>query len=211
MAWTVTRDKFFSKEERNRLLKATEEKAIVDLAKGRSTWVHRWMLVDLALFSGLRVSEIRKLRFKDIHLTKTEKVLYVRDGKGDNPRYVTIDSALAKHIKEFIEWKVLVGEATRPHSALLTSVTSGWGCGVAYTNSGLQKTFKACVENAGLPEHYSIHSCRHTFATYLYAETKNLRLVQKQLGHSSPTITAVYADVTPEDMQFAMESLRVNS
>jgi hypothetical protein len=51
------RDKFLSKDEHTRLLKVTEDKAFVDLAKGRSTWVRRWMLVELALFSGLRSFE----------------------------------------------------------------------------------------------------------------------------------------------------------
>jgi hypothetical protein len=58
MALQITRDKFLSKEERDRLMRATEEKAIVDLAKGRKTWVRRWMFIDLALFSGLRVSAV---------------------------------------------------------------------------------------------------------------------------------------------------------
>jgi len=73
---------------------------------------------------------------------------------------------------------------------------------------GLQKQFKEAIINAGLPDHYSIHFCRHTFATYLLASTKNLRLVQKQLRHSSPSVTAVYADVTHEDMANAMEKIR---
>jgi hypothetical protein len=30
----------------------------------------------------------------------------------------------------------------------------------------------------------------------LYEATTDLRLVQRQLGHSSPSITAVYADIT---------------
>ena len=71
-----------------------------------------------------------------------------------------------------------------------------------------KKEFKKATENVRLPDHYSIHSCRHTFATYLLANTKNLRLVQKQLRHSSPSVTAVYADVTPEDMSEAMERIR---
>jgi len=41
MKWQITRDKFLSKEERVQLLKATEVKAIIDMAKGRSTWVCR--------------------------------------------------------------------------------------------------------------------------------------------------------------------------
>jgi len=72
MTWEITRDKLFSKEERNHLVKATEEKPIVDLQKGRSTWVRRWMLVDLALFSGLRVSEIANLKIGDLHLNRKQ-------------------------------------------------------------------------------------------------------------------------------------------
>ena len=77
MVWQITRDKFFSREQRNQLVKATEEKAIVDLRKGRSTWVRRWMLIDLALFSGLRVSEIANLSIEDLRLNGSKKLLHV--------------------------------------------------------------------------------------------------------------------------------------
>ena len=69
MSWQITRDKFLNTEERDRLMIATEEKAIIDLTKGHSTWVRRWMLVDLAQYSGLRVFEIAVLRVGDIRLT----------------------------------------------------------------------------------------------------------------------------------------------
>jgi integrase len=203
MAWQITRDKFLSKEQRDRLVRATEEKAIVDLAKGRKTWVRRWMLIDLALFSGLRVSEIANLSIEDLRLNGSEKLLHVKNGKGGKNGYVTIDNSLAKHLREFIVWKDAAGEGVESHAPLLTGSRDGR----PYSTNALQKEFKKTIRNAGLPEHYSIHSCRHTFATYLLAGTKNLRLVQKQLRHSSPSVTAVYADVTPEDMSEAMEKI----
>jgi integrase/recombinase XerD len=206
MPWQITRDKFLSKEERDRLLKSTEEKALIDLAKGRSTWVRRWMVVDLALFSGLRVSEITALRVGDLRLNSSEKLIYVQKGKGSKSGYVTIDRALAKHLKEFIAWKKTTGELVDAEAPLLTGSSDGR----PYTTRSLQMQFKEVLKNAGLPTRYSIHSCRHTFAAYLLAESKNLRLVQKQLRHSSPGVTAVYADVTPEDVSAAMESLKAN-
>lgn len=39
----------------------------------------------------------------------------------------------------------------------------------------------------------STHSLRHTFATNLYNDSKDLLLLQKALGHSSPTISQRYA------------------
>jgi integrase len=43
----------------------------------------------------------------------------------------------------------------------------------------------------------------------LHRLTKDLRLVQKQLGHSSSQITEVYADVLDEDIEKAINLLYV--
>ncbi len=66
--------------------------------------------------------------------------------------------------------------------------------------------FETAVKGAGLPK-YSIHACRHSFGTYLYQKTKNLRMVQKQLGHVNIATTQVYADVTPEEMSNGIQGL----
>ncbi len=71
--------------------------------------------------------------------------------------------------------------------------------GKPYSTRTLQYAFKVSLKEAGLPQYYSIHACRHSYGTYLYQKTKNLRLVQKQLGHSSITTTTVYADVPLEE------------
>ena len=48
----------------------TEARAIVDLRAGRVLGVHAWMLVDLALSTGLRVSEMAALYIKDVDLKR---------------------------------------------------------------------------------------------------------------------------------------------
>ena len=54
----------------------------------------------------------------------------------------------------------------------------------------------------------SIHCLRHTCACELYRVSgHNLRLVQKQLGHSSIKTTEVYADVVEVEMRDAVENL----
>jgi site-specific recombinase XerD len=77
----------------------------------------------------------------------------------------------------------------------------------AYSTRTLQYTFKRSIKEAGLPRYYSIHACRHSYGTYLYQKTKDLRLVQKQLGHSSITTTTVYADVTVQETLDAVNGL----
>ncbi len=56
--YKITRDKFMDVKERDKLIKFCKKMAELDLMKGRITWPVRNMLVNLALYSGLRVSEI---------------------------------------------------------------------------------------------------------------------------------------------------------
>ena len=48
----------------------TEARAIVDLRADRVPGVHVWMLVDLALSTELRVSEIASLNTRDVDLKR---------------------------------------------------------------------------------------------------------------------------------------------
>ena len=78
----------------------------------------------------------------------------------------------------------------------------------ALSAQGLQQTWKSAIRHAGLPKEYSIHSARHSLAVRLLKKTGNLRQVQKQLGHTSPVVTAnMYADVSDEDMQNGLTGL----
>jgi site-specific recombinase XerD len=202
--WDVTPEKYLTQSEQAQLIKATEGKSIIDLAKGRKTWVKIWMLVDLALFTGLRVSELANIRISDLKLFGSERTLLVRQGKGSKSRLVFIDTDLSKHIKTFIQWKKTVGESTASEEYLFTTSDKG----KPYTRHGIAKQFILARDNAKLPDRYSIHSLRHTYATYLLKETGDLRLVQQQLGHASPSVTAVYAKALPETISKAVNGLR---
>jgi site-specific recombinase XerD len=181
-----------SENEVRKLRKATEDKAIADMVKGRTTWVRIWMLIDLATKSGLRVAEIANLTVNDLSLGKEPCIHVV--GKGNKKRIVYIDSKLKKHLKEYIKSHDMKNE-----DHLLKS-----SHGKPFTTRALQKHFKSALKVSGLSESYSIHSARHSYATVLYAQTKDLRLIQKQLGHSSVTTTSVYADCTKENIMQAV-------
>lgn len=60
-------------------------------------------------------------------------------------------------------------------------------------------------ERIGLPEHKRHpHALRHTCGTELYRQTKDLRLVQTVLGHSSPQVTQIYARLSGADVEDAL-------
>lgn len=197
--YRIDRTKFLSPPEARQLIKTCEEHSIVDIAKGRKTWVTRYMLVHLALHSGLRIAELADLQIGDLYLKGiTDMYLIVRHGKGrgakGKKRDVYLDREIIKHIRDYIAYKKKVlKQPITPESPLLARKDD-----IKYSTTGLHLSFKRAIEAAGLPKHYSPHSCRHTYATMLYAKTNNLRFVQKQLGHSSLNMTVLYADISPE-------------
>ena len=191
--YMITRDKFLSVKERNKLLRCCKRKASVDLSEQRRTWISRYILIHLALNSGLRVSETASLKISDLHLAGKDNYLIVHCGKRGRKRDVYLDAEIVVHLQSYIEIKNQWRESTDNDAPLF----AGRG-GNHYTTTALEISFKKAIEKAGLPKYYSIHSSRHTYATLLLAKTKNLRFLQKQLGHASIAMTSLYADVLPE-------------
>jgi site-specific recombinase XerD len=194
--YKITRDKFMDDKERDKLIKFCREKAELDLMKGRITWIARNMLVNLALYSGLRVSEIAKLKIQDLNLYNVkDPYLFVRNGKRKKPRDVYLDKELVRELRRYVSYKKkTLKESVDPEAPLLAGRD-----GKHSTTTTLNISFKKAVVDAGLNPQYSIHSARHTYGTHLYHTTKNLRYVQKQLGHSNITMTSLYADILPSE------------
>ena len=205
--YNIDRTKILDREQRLKLLKTCKERAELDLLHGRETWIRRYMLVDLVLFTGLRVAEIANLKIGDLELKVNDPYLIVRSGKRGKKRDVYMDKDLVKNLKSFILWKKkTMGEAIDNDSPLFSG-RNGKHC-AAIT---LMKSFKRAITESNLPLHFSIHSARHTYATFLLHATNNLRYVQKQLGHSKISMTALYADVLPSENGNLANMIRENN
>jgi integrase/recombinase XerD len=202
--WVLDPEKFLSREEVNRLIETARKRASVAIARGNKVAVRDYFIVDLALSTGLRVAEIADLKCKDIFLRERFCALLVRNGKGGKKRLVRFNGSFKQHYEEYICWKQSVGEPVGSDDPLILSSNTG----SRMTTRAIEKAFKRTAARAGLPLRYSIHCLRHTYACELYkASGYNLRLVQKQLGHSHIGTTQVYADVVEPDMQRALQRL----
>jgi len=179
----LTTDKFLSKHEVEQLTTAVHEKAAADREDGRKTWPRIEMMIRLGLGSGLRCSELIELRVGDLDLGH-EPTIFVRKGKGDKEREVPISGELKNRLRRWIRKYGLSDE-----DYVLTR---------RYSRMGLHDQFKKALEAAGLPDRYSLHSMRHTYGTYLYERERDLRLVQRMMGHSKPQVTQIYVGVTKE-------------
>ena len=192
----IDRNKYMDATEARQLRTVTEAKAIVDFKKGRVGGVLAWMVVDLMLATGLRVSEAALLKIQDVDIKRGLLKVTRLKRKKKTKESLAVGKDLIEHLREYIAWM------DRTKGPLFVG---GRG---PLTSRGLQQIWKAAVKRAGLPKELAIHSARHALAVHLLKKTSNLRQVQKQLGHASPGTTAnMYADITFEDMQNGLNGL----
>jgi len=194
--WLMTFEKLMSEDEVKALRKTLEAAVIIAKSKAHQGPVRDQCIIELALGTGLRVSEIAALKLEDIDLKRGGNSLVVRHGKGDKLRQVKFSSSLKTTIQEYLDYRASDSEYLFPSQRQDHMFPTA-----------IQKVFKKWAGRAGLPSRFSIHSCRHFYATALLKVSKNLRLTQVQLGHSNPQTTTVYAQALEEEITEAVEKL----
>jgi len=194
--------KYYTDQQIKLLRRTVRDQAALDIERGQVTAIREWMAIDLVTSSGLRVSEAANVRCGDIKTGYGESALFVRDGKGAKSRTVQIPDALKRHLKQFIVWKASRGEPTGPDDYLFIGQRGPW------TAQAIQFLVKKYLKALGLYENEkSVHALRHSYAVEFYRQEKDLRALQKQLGHSSVQTTQIYADVTVQDIQKQIRGL----
>jgi site-specific recombinase XerD len=73
--------------------------------------------------------------------------------------------------------------------------------------SGVQRAFKAALQESGIQKDATVHTLRHSYATHLLEADVNLRVIQAYLGHSSPQTTAIYTHLTRKTEDLAAEAI----
>ncbi|MFA6714207.1 MAG: tyrosine-type recombinase/integrase [Victivallaceae bacterium] len=164
--------------------------------------VRNWFMVELGLFSGLRVMEMAGLKVKDLIIQGEHSSLIVREGKGRKRRDVWINSEFKKICFEYLRLREKLGFGILPEDYLLVS-----GKGRRLTTRSLEKAFKKCAAEAGLRAAYSIHSLRHTYATFSLDAGVDIRFLKEQMGHASIKTTELYLSLLQKKNRLALESL----
>jgi integrase/recombinase XerD len=153
--------------------------------------------VRLMLECGLRCGEVIAIRPEHLDLDTCR--LIVREGKGGKDRIVWFADDLRDLIARWLR--------RRPDSEWLLCTRHGTQVNTRY----LRELVKRKALDAGIPEAERVtpHTLRHTFATDLLRETKNIRLTQKALGHANLATTMIYTHVADEELEKAMRRREV--
>jgi site-specific recombinase XerD len=150
---------------------------------GTLTNIKHRALLSLIYATGARLAEALHLQVADIDGERM--LVHVRSGKGGKPRMLPMSPALRDLLRDY--WRV-----GRPRGFLFP----GEAAGSSLEASGIQRAFQMARMRAGVEKHATVHTLRHSFATHLLERGVDLRTIQKLLGHSNLSTTAIYTHVT---------------
>lgn len=129
------------------------------------------LIVRTIYATGVRVSELCNMNIEDIDFD--EHTIRIR-GKGDKIRLVFVDEDTLAEILKFV--------GTRINGPLFVGQQ-----GKHISSRAIQHIFKHYAPSGITP-----HKIRHSYASELYKRSKNLRVVQENLGHTSIKTTEIY-------------------
>jgi integrase/recombinase XerD len=152
-------------------------------------------MLDLAYATGLRVSELVRLRVGDVNFDAG----YLRTkGKGRKERLVPIGERALASVRRYLESRQAGDTGLPPRLPLFLSNRRA-----AMTRQRFWQIVAGYARQVGIKKALSPHTLRHSFATHLVAGGADLRAVQAMLGHADLGTTEVYTHVSTTHLQDA--------
>lgn len=173
---------------RVRYLTPEEEKNLRAVLEAK--WAQHIPEFNLALHTGLRLSEMYGLDWQDVDLARC--LLLIRRGKNGEARYARLNSVALAAVKELRKRSDGTGRVIR-------NLAGEPLCGPRYW-------FEKALEEAKV-ENFHWHDIRHTFASRLAMAGVGIRAIQDALGHKSLAMTVRYSHLAPDFLLDVVEKL----
>jgi integron integrase len=181
------------------------------------------LMAELMYGAGLRLSELLRLRIKDVDLEREQ--VTVRGGKGDKDRMTVLPARLVDRLRahrdrlrelhaadraenqagvwlpEALERKYPgAGKAWEwywwfPSRHVMHDPHSGLDRRHHLLDASFQHIIREASRRARLNKRVTPHTLRHSFATHLLESGTDIRTVQELLGHADLSTTQIYTHV----------------
>lgn len=139
------------------------------------------LIISTLYGSGLRVSEVTKIKIRDLDLVNLS--LRIRNSKGNKDRLTVLSQ------KSVPEIKMLIKNRNAGDFLFVTRT------GAKYSVRTIQKIFSDALLKSGLQKTPHCHTLRHCFATHLVESGVDIKTVKVLLGHKSIKTTMIYINL----------------
>ena len=166
-------------------------------------------LFTVAVYTGMRRSELLGLRWKDVdldlaqlsvtktlHRTADKGFVFTEPKTAKSRRTIALSPSICILLRKLREYqiaeKLLLGLKFKDDDLVFSKPD-----GAHYDPSGVTHAFKRIVKRLGLP-HVRLHDLRHTHASLMLKQGIHPKIVSERLGHSNIGITLdTYSHVMP--------------
>ena len=186
-----------------KLPKVISIKEIEKLLSSHLDIMHK-ALFELFYATGLRVSELVNLEFKNINL-KTGIIKTM--GKGSKERIIPVGTKARNALKLYFkerEITILTSDFGKKNQKYVFLKPNGTKITRQYVYTFIHNLGKKIDKNI------SPHTIRHSFATHLLENGADLRVVQELLGHSSIVTTQLYTHISKKRLREVYFSINSN-
>lgn len=159
------------------------------------------LMLKIIIFTGLRISEVVEIKFENI-TQKDSYYLIEVVGKGNKLRRVSIlkaqiDNLLLPFLRLRASYK-----QNNPYLFIAKRSKVNSSC---YTNTNQLKVLNDFLRIILCKlkikkERSSVHMLRHSFASFIYKQSKDMLLVRDSLGHSQTSTTQIYMHLDEEKL-----------
>ncbi|WP_245993736.1 site-specific tyrosine recombinase XerD [Flaviflexus salsibiostraticola] len=151
-------------------------------------------LIELLYGTGARITEALSLDVDDVDTEGGSVRLF---GKGNKERIVPLGSYAVEAVSAYlVRARPALGQKGRGTPRLFLNLL-----GRPLSRQSAWAVIQDAAARAGIEEHISPHTLRHSYATHLLSGGADIRVVQELLGHASVTTTQIYTAVTIETLR----------
>lgn len=189
-------DKILSPKTKKTLPFFVEKKQINELLDQEDIFGHDFegtrnrLIIEMFYFTGMRLSELTKLKLKDIDLPSLSlKVL----GKRNKERIIPFHLSLKKSIEEYLTKRV--------ESGAVNEFVFSTAKGAKIYEKLVYRIVTKYLELVTTIDKKSPHVLRHTFATHMLNNGADLNAIKELLGHANLSATQIYTHNTFEKLK----------
>lgn len=182
------------------------------------------LAVALVYGTGMRISDVLRLRVQDIDFER--RSIVVRAGKGDKDRIVMLPAKLEQGLRAQLAKRMQMHtidlgrnmvDVELPHALAqkYPNASREWRWQWVFAADDystcprtgvrrrhhlhpktLSRTLHTAATRAGITRRATMHTLRHSFATHMLESGRDIRTIQQLLGHADVSTTMIYTHVS---------------
>lgn len=193
---SANQTKWLTKEEQERFI------SYVQLEPNEFKRLRNLAIIDLMLYSGLRVHEVVSLEIDDIQAKDGDFEAIIREGKGNKYASVMLVQKHSKNLRKWLKYrKSLEKKMYKDSTYLFVSERSPF-----ISERGIQKMLTKYAELANM-KHITPHRFRHSFCKNLANAGTPIEIIRRLARHESIQTTAIYVESSQEEQIEALKKI----